>query len=126
MVNRMKKITLRQPTVKDFALTLFISACGIAIPSVDGGLFNIANYSILFYGWLFGTLLFFGMFMKHLDELPDIKPWHKLVTSVPRVAAILSLAYAGFFWHASLLVSCWLFGAVIYRKTKTAYEEQSA
>ncbi|MAX53487.1 MAG: hypothetical protein CMH22_16040 [Methylophaga sp.] len=120
----MNRITLKKPTIKDFLVHWYISACGIALPFVDGGLFNVANYSILVYGWLFSVLFFGACFMKHLDTLPDITPWHQVVTSVPRIACIMLLIYFEFYWHASLLLCCWMFAAAIVNKTKTAYKEQ--
>ena len=91
---------------------------------MDGGLFNLANYSVLLYGWLFGFLFFVVSFTKHLDSFPDIKPWHKYVTQIPRLIAIMLLIYFGFYWHGSLLVFCWMFSAVIFGKTRSAYEDQ--
>lgn len=121
-----KEIKRRHPKASDFVLTWAVSAAAIAMPLTEGGLFNLANYIVLLYGWLFGVLLFIAMFAGPLEKLPTSKRWQRIITDVPRIAGIAVLVYSGFYLHASLLVACWLFALTIYGITKRAYEEQES
>jgi len=125
-MNEKKIIEPRKVKASDFILTWTVTAAAIAVPLTDGGWFNLANYTVLFYGWMFGVLLFIAMLSGPLEKLPVAKPWHHALTDIPRFFAIGFLIYSEYYWHGSLLVCCWLFASAVHGNTKRAYEEQQA